>query len=70
MSLKFGDLIRCGLDAINFWIGAARNLTYDSRTVALDLKKHILFWFYLEWFSAQIELEFGVNVYYWVVSIW
>ena len=57
MWLKFGDLICCGLDAINFWIGVARNLTYDSRTVALDLKKCTLFSIYLEWFSVQIELK-------------
>jgi len=43
MWLKFGDLISCGLDGINFWIGVARNLTYDSRTVALDLKKRTVF---------------------------
>jgi len=70
MWLKFEDLILCGLDVINFWIGIARNLTYDSRTVALDLKKRTLFSIYLEWFSVQIELKFGVDVHYWVVSVW
>jgi len=36
--LKFGDLIRCGLDTINFWLSTARHLMHGISTVALDLK--------------------------------